>query len=111
MFAYEHSNCHTPVRPPGDQTCLSEGGEPGACRRNTPVSEQLVARLRRGKSEVADQQGERRLEVDWRNQKNNISFEIYLRREIKQKVTVKCESAEPSPLPLDHAVVGGEAVL
>lgn len=56
-----------PARPPGDQTCLSEGGELGACQQNRPISELLVARLHRGKSEVVDQQAEKRLEVDWKN--------------------------------------------
>lgn len=56
-----------PVRPPGDQTCLLEGGELGACQQNRPISELLVAQLHRGKSEVVDQQAEKRLEVDWKN--------------------------------------------
>lgn len=59
----------SPVRPPGDQTYLWVGEELGACQQNRPVSEPLVARLHRGKSEEVDQQEEKRSEVDWEKNK------------------------------------------
>ena len=44
-------------------------GELEACQQNRPVSEQPVAQLHRGKTEVEDQQTEKHSEVDWK--KNN----------------------------------------
>lgn len=66
-FTYNQIISHSPARPPRDQTYLWVGGERGACQQNRPVSEQLVAQLHQGKSEVVDQQAEKRLGVDWKN--------------------------------------------
>lgn len=59
----------SPVRPPGGQTYLWEGGGLGAGQQNRPTSEQLVARRHRGKCEEVDRRAEKRLEVDWENRK------------------------------------------
>lgn len=53
-----------PVKPPGDQICLLEGGARGAYQQNKPISEQLVARPHQVTFEVVGQQGGKHMEGD-----------------------------------------------
>lgn len=62
----------SPVKPPGDQICWSEGGVRGACQQNRPISEQLVVLLHQATPEVLGQQGGKHLEGDW--EKDNVNI-------------------------------------
>lgn len=53
-----------PVKPPGGQTCLLEGGEQGENQQNKPISVQLVALPHRVTLEVAGQWRRKHLEGD-----------------------------------------------
>lgn len=68
----------SPVKPPRDQTCWSEGGVQGACQQNRPISEQLVVLLHQATLEVVGRQGGKHLEGDWEKDNANIimDFEI-----------------------------------